>query len=335
MTKPTDRRGTDQPQDRDQGQGGGGDKPTLRLSHRLSEDDEANLLKLAPRLQLIRDRVRGVVTAHHTGFYLHGEGGTSKSFTVLEELKRLKANHVVHNSRMTGRGLVDTLQRLPTSTHVLEDCESMFDDKRAWGVLRSALWSQSKKKPMERQITWTAFETEIRFVFTGGIILIANRNLDRIPELNALGTRLASLQLLASFAEVAALMRKVALEGFDLGREYATPAECFEVAEFVIEQTRSLHLPLDMRMFVNGVRDFLQWKSGASATHWEGLIKTRLLKTTMVVESRQDRVDREAVIAQELAAMDLTRAERDRLWQERTGKNPRAYYRRLKQLRGQ
>src|SRR5262245_26537955 len=104
----------------------------------LSAEDRARLTELGPKLKLIRDRVRGVVKSIHTGFYLWGEGGTSKSYTVLDELQTLKADYVVHNSRMTGRGLVDTLARLPSSVHVVEDCESIFDDRRAWGVLRSA-----------------------------------------------------------------------------------------------------------------------------------------------------------------------------------------------------
>ena len=75
-------------------------------------------------------------------------------WTVLETLQQLKAKYVYHNSRMTGRGLVDALELNPSDLHVIEDAESMLDDKRSWGVLRSALWSQSKKKPPERPITW-------------------------------------------------------------------------------------------------------------------------------------------------------------------------------------
>src|SRR5260370_40352198 len=95
----------------------------------LSDEDRVHLQTLEPKHQLIRDRVRGVVQAIHPGFYLWGDGGTSKSYTVLDTLQQLKADYVVHNSRMTGRGLVDTLQRLPSSVHVIEDCESIFDDK--------------------------------------------------------------------------------------------------------------------------------------------------------------------------------------------------------------
>src|SRR5262245_17696268 len=119
----------------------------------LSEEDQAHLQRLKPKQKLIRKFVEGVATSMHTGFYLWGDGGTSKSYTVLDELLRLKADYVLHNSRMTGRALVEVLQRLPTSVYVIEDCESIFDDKRAWGVLRSALWSQSTEKPMKREIT--------------------------------------------------------------------------------------------------------------------------------------------------------------------------------------
>jgi hypothetical protein len=113
----------------------------------LSCEDQVHLQELEPKLNLIRDRVRGVAASIHTGLYLWGDGGTSKSYTILDELQKLKADYVMHNSRMTGRGLVETLRRFSASIHVIEDCESIFDDKRAWGVLRSALWSQSKNGP--------------------------------------------------------------------------------------------------------------------------------------------------------------------------------------------
>jgi hypothetical protein len=299
---------------------------------KLSKEDRARLADLEPKLRLVRDRVRGVVQSIHTGLYLWGEGGTSKSYTVLEQLQNLKADYVVHNSRMTGRGLVDTLQRLPSSVHVIEDCESIFDDKKAWGVLRSALWSQSKKRPMEREISWTAFKTNIRFLFTGGIILIANTNLETNPELVALSLRIAVLQLVATFAEIAALMRSVALQGFAFGQDFVAPAECVEVCEHVIDRMRSLDRPLDMRVYVNGVKDYLQCKTGHSDTDWKDLIESRLRRTTVLRERRADVMSREASIALELSKMDVTPAERLRLWKEKTNKSGRAYWRRLKDL---
>ncbi|HEY7426845.1 MAG TPA: hypothetical protein VH682_21595 [Gemmataceae bacterium] len=282
----------------------------------------------------IRDRIRGVVRSIHTGFHLWGDGGTSKSYTVLDELEKLKADYLIHNTRLTGRGLVDALQQLPSTVHVIEDCESIFDEKRAWGVLRSALGSQSKERPMQREISWTAFRTLIRFIFTGSIILIANKPLEALPELAALATRITVLQLVTTFAEVAALMRSVALHGFTYGQDVVTPNECTEVAESVIDRMHSLARPLDPRVYVNGVKDYLQCKTGHSDTDWKDLIESRLRRTTFLRERRVDVMSREASIAYELSQMHIAPAERVRLWKEKTGKSPRAYWRRLKDLEG-
>jgi hypothetical protein len=298
----------------------------------LSDEDKTHLETLIPKHQLIRDRVRGVVKSLSTGFYLWGEGGTSKSYTVLDELQKQRADYVLHNSRMTGRGLVDTLEKFPTSIHIIEDCESIFDDKKAWGVLRSALWSQSRKRPPEREVSWTAHRVDIRFLFTGGIILIANRSLDDLPELRALKNRITTLQLVATFNEISALMRSVALEGFTFGQDYLTPKECLTVAEFVIDRMRSLARHLDMRIYINGVKDFLQHKTGHSDTEWQELIETRLNEITLLRERREDMKSREAAIALEISRMEIPQKEKLKLWKERTKKSERAYWRRLKSL---
>jgi hypothetical protein len=298
----------------------------------LSSEDQKNLKKLNRKLKLIKDRVVGVADYIHPGFYLWGKGGTSKSFTVLEELKRAKADYILHNSRMTGRGLVDVLRGFPTSIHVIEDCESMMADKLSWGVLRSALWSQSKAKPMVREITWTAFKVNIRFRFTGGIILIGNKDLSQQPELEAVKTRIATLELVATFNEIAALMRSVALRGFEYGEDYVTPAECLTVAEYVIERMRSLDRPLDMRVYVNGVKDYLQHKVGHASHHWRDLVETRLHETTILRERRAERIAKEKAIALEISQMELTQAGKLAEWTRRTGKSARAYWRRLREL---
>jgi hypothetical protein len=297
----------------------------------LSADDQAHLQKLERKLRLIRDRVRGVTKSIHPGFYLWGKGGTSKSYTVLEELAKQKADYILHNSRMTGRGLFDALNDAPTSIHVIEDCESMMGDKLSWGVLRSALWSQSKERPMVREITWRAFNNDLRFLFTGGIILIGNRDLSSQPELDAIKTRIAALELVATYNEIAALMRSVALEGFRYPPDYVSPKECWTVAEYVMERMRALERPLDMRVYINGVKDYLQHKTGHSKTHWKDLIETRLHETTVLRERRAERMAKEKAVAVEIAEHDdWTQEEKLAEWKKRTGKSERAYWRRLK-----
>jgi hypothetical protein len=87
-----------------------------------------------------------------------------------------------------------------------------------------------------------------------------------------------------------------------------------------------------MRTYVNGVKDYLQCKSGHSDTDWKDLIDTRLRRTTILRERRADVMSRETSLALELSRMDVSPAERMRLWKEKTHKSERAYWRRLKSL---
>src|SRR5262249_8441385 len=154
--------------------------------------------------------------------------------------------------------------------------------------------------PMEREATWRSFNNNLRFWFTGGIILIANKDLRNQPELDALKTRIACLELVATFNEIAALMRSVALEGFRYPPDYVPPKQCLTVAEYIIDRMRALDRPLDMRLFVNGVKDYLQHRAGHSDTHWQDLLDTRLNETTVLRERRSERVSREKALAAEI-----------------------------------
>ena len=133
----------------------------------LSTDDQAHLDRLDRKLMVVRDRVRSVVRGYTTGFFLYGEGGNCKSYTVVQELDRLRADYKLHNSRMTGRGLFDVLRKFPDSIHLLEDVEGLFRDPMAQGVLRSALWGRQRDGEQERLVTWNAHKTSLHFYFTG------------------------------------------------------------------------------------------------------------------------------------------------------------------------
>lgn len=63
--------------------------------------DEYHLMQLDQKLQLVRDRTAGVALGNSTGFYLHGNGGIGKSYTVLSELERLQVSFKLFNSHIT------------------------------------------------------------------------------------------------------------------------------------------------------------------------------------------------------------------------------------------
>lgn len=306
----------------------------------LSHDDLKHLDMLEGKLQIIRDRTGSVAGGYRNGMYLWGEGGIGKSYSVLSELERLKADFVLNNSRLTGRGLFDLLQDFPDQIHVLEDCESIFAERNACGVLRSALWGQTNTQHgQERLVTWRTFKQKLSFYFEGGIIFIGNRPLDSVPELRAIQTRIPTLQLTATNLEIAALMRSVSEEGFQVllqqrDLKSMTSDQCSEVCEHLIAQIHSLARNLDMRLLVNSFRDYLQYQDGQAQTHWKDLVKSELKQQVIVPESRSERLARERLIALEIAAMpNLSSAEQERLFQTRTGTSGRGYRRRLQESR--
>ena len=155
--------------------------------------DKDALASLEKKLHLVRDNVTAVAKGYKTCFYLYGTGGMGKSYAVLRHLERLDVSFQLYNSRMTAKGLFQTLKHAPDAIHVLEDMERLTKDPDAQGVLRSALWAQPGH---ERFVTWTtASEGAMRFAFRGGLILISNRPLADLPELRAFATRIEVLRL--------------------------------------------------------------------------------------------------------------------------------------------
>src|SRR5262249_23282558 len=187
------------------------------------------------------------------------QAGLGKSYTVLRHLDELKATYRLFNSRMTGKGLFRALGNAPDAVHVLEDMERLTQDRDAQGVLRSALWAQPGH---DRVVTWTTdAKGEERFIFRGGIILLANRPLAALPELQALATRVSVYRLEVSDAELTALMRDLASRGYQRGGKTVLESEqCREVAEYLIRECHVVGCPLDLRMLENSYLDYLLWE---------------------------------------------------------------------------
>lgn len=294
-----------------------------------TKEEKAHLESLEGKLDHVRDLVRGVARHFHTGLFLHGEGGTSKSYTVLQELKDLRAKYVYHNTRLTARGLVDSLQRSPTDIHFIEDAETLLEDKKSFGVLRAALWSQSRKKPPEREITWTVFRTTTRFVFTGGIIVISNANLsEQIAEIRAIKTRINVVGLDITNLEIRALMKKISSNGYEYGEDYITPDECWEVATFIIDRLEVLHRNLDLRLVMNGFKDYLQYKTGNAVNHWQALLEGRMAER-VVYQGRADLKAEQQKIALTIHTMKQPSSKKIEQWTKATGLGQAAYYRAL------
>jgi hypothetical protein len=299
------------------------------------ENDLEALFCLDNKLRLIDDRVTAVVRGYQTGLYLCGAGGLGKSYSVYRHLKLLECDFRVFNSRMTALGLFRALDNAPDAVHVLEDMERIVNDRDAQGVLRSALWSQGDR---ERLVTWTTSAGEQRFVFHGGIIMIANRPLGDLPELRALASRIAVHKLQVSDAELGAQMRRIARQGWSRYHHKLEAQQCLEVCDHLITECRQANCPLDLRLLDNACTDYLLWETGSSHLHWKDLVATRVQQTAahfrheVSTLSREERKAHERDLVRDILRETTDPQERERLWEQRTGKRKTTFYNRKREV---
>ena len=237
----------------------------------LSAADVAALAIVAKEDQLLRDLITAVARSYKHGLYLYGPGGIGKSYTTLDQLKKLDVPYILFNSRLTGKGLFQALQKRPEAIFVFEDVERLTKDADAQGVLHSALWAPPGHDCV---VTWTtATDGEQRFTFRGGLILISNRPLADLPELRALATRIEVHRLEIAEAGIAALMRDLASRGYrQEGKLAVAPEQCLLVTEHLLAECRAAGCRLDLRLQQKSFQTYLQWSSDCTACHWKDLV---------------------------------------------------------------
>jgi hypothetical protein len=294
----------------------------------FSSDDRVALESLRHKHAHIENAVVSLAEGLDTALFLWGEGGTGKSYTCNQKLNDLQASYILHNSRLTGRGLVDALEAAPTAIHWIEDAETLLSDKNAIGVLRSACWSQSKAKPKVRQITWTAHRVHKRFDFTGAILVVSNASLvDSVPEIRALRTRVKVLRIDVSPFEVLALTKAICQQGYQLGPYRMTPSECWTVTKFVMEHVALLQHSLDLRLVLGGFHDFLLSRDHPAATlAWQEILKARMAGSPTAYKTPRQKAVEEKLLALEIYGKPLTQKEKIAEWTGKTGKNRASFY---------
>jgi hypothetical protein len=129
----------------------------------------------------------------------------------------------------------------PESVVFLDDCDAMFRNLPALGILRSALWEGDKGN---RLVNYNSSQLKVpsSFRFDGRIIFAVNTLPTRNNAFAAVLSRVDQYELTASNEEVLDLMRQLAAQGF----EELTPDDCMEVVDFIGEfsATRELSLRL-------------------------------------------------------------------------------------------
>jgi hypothetical protein len=267
------------------------------MSDQTLTPDAQALREFEKKMHVVRDLVTAVAKNYQNGLYLFGSGGVGNSYNVLKHLENLGIAYRLFNGRMTAKGLFLSLQNAPDAVHVLEDMERLTRDGDAQGVLRSALWAQPGH---DRVVTWTtATDGAMRFTFRGGLILISNCPLGDLPELRALATRIQVHRFEVTDAELVALMRKLAGEGYQKdGRMLVTPEEYAGVTEYLLDECRSAGCPLDLRLQLKTVNTYLQWHQKETSCHWRDLVAVSVREASHHFRHEVDLTSREGRIAQ-------------------------------------
>jgi len=298
------------------------------------------LQDLDERLAVVRDRVRGVAFGYHNGFYLFGRPGTSKTHSVRTTLAELGTPHHYHLGHLTPMGLFDLLLEQHDRVIVLDDVSAIFEQPVALQILLAALGNQPEGAG-GRVVEYRRRGLVDTVQFSGGIICISNLELHPTPLLQAIKSRIPYLKYDPSDEQLAALMRSIAEKGWPAKSQRMTPKECREVAEFLIAESKRLGCRLDLRLLVDkAFPDYLQHRGGDTEAHWQDLVIATLEEQLVELRhtpkayagSRNDRKRSEQQVVQELLTAHSTPQARLAAWQERTGKSPRAFYRRLEEI---
>jgi hypothetical protein len=176
-------------------------------------------------------------------------------------------------------------------------------------------------------------------VFRGGIICISNRELHDEELLGGFKSRVHVLNYDPPDAQIGALMLGLAEMGWPSDRPTVPPAECQEVARFVIAELLRRGRSFDLRTFLDkALPDFQQWKEGEAESDWQDLVAASIEEHLAAVrhpdgrQSRAGRKEDEHAILREILREHATRDELVGVWAERTGKSERAFYRRRAEI---
>jgi hypothetical protein len=235
---------------------------------------------------------------------------------------------------------VDLIQKHPAAIHLMEDIETIFQEKSAFGFLRSALWGQKDTEgEMKRSACWILHDKEIRIPFTGKIIVTANCPLDDLPELRAIATRIPPYRFRASKEELLATMKQICNAGYRLkvGDDITrlTPEQCFEVFDYYLDKLpeKKHH---DLRILEHGFMDRIDAINQVlKETTWQEQFLAEILKGEDAPVTRKVRIRSEREIALRLYALyeekKITHAEMHLQWEELTGHaSVDSLYRRLR-----
>jgi hypothetical protein len=137
------------------------------------------------RFQFIEKIVVMIAKGPANSLIVTGQGGLGKSHTVFHQLGICNLeedrDYVIVKGYATSKSLYRTLYNNQDRIIVFDDCDSILDDKNSLNLLKSALDTTA-----ERHVSWLSEsgrdDLPSNFMFSGKIIFISNRSLNRIDQ---------------------------------------------------------------------------------------------------------------------------------------------------------
>ncbi len=223
---------------------------------------------LEERQRLLAHHVRLTARGMANGLCVYGSrGGLGKTRVVLATLKDEGVVPVTLTGHCTPLAMYLALYEHPESVVFLDDCDAMFRNLPALGILRSALWEGDKGN---RLVNYNSSQLKVpsSFRFDGRIIFAINTLPRQNQAFAAVLSRVDQFELSASNEEVLVMLRQLAAQGF----EGLTPDECQEVVSFIAEFSASRELSL--RLLEPSLRKVLYARE--AGVDWRQLVASQL-----------------------------------------------------------
>jgi len=234
-----------------------------------AQPDPAPVTALEERQQLLAHHVRLVARRMTNGLFCFGRrGGLGKTRVILKTLARCGARPVVLTGHVTPLALYTALYQNQDAIIVLDDCDGLYRNLPALGILRSALWGENNEK---RLVTYNSSQLKLpsSFYFSGALILTANVLPKKNHAFNAVLSRIDVFELDATNEEVVEMMRRLAVEGFE---NHLTAIECLEVVDFIAAFSATRELSL--RLLEPSYRKVIYARQ--SGIDWRDLVRSQL-----------------------------------------------------------
>jgi hypothetical protein len=339
----------------------------MRIERFLTPTDKAFLESYRYKCNEVKNFAVACLKGTHTGLMLFGSGGNGKSYSIRETLQERGIREVTpeeiadmeqleemgdeelteaaeldfghdtwvnHQGRITPKGLVKEMARFPQSVHLVEDAETMFDDKNAWGVLRMALHSQDQSLHSKRRITWKiSTKDSYDFWFSGGLIIVGNRLLnDGMEEVKAVQTRCPCVNFDIANDELVAKMKEMCEKGYkQISAAPLSKDDCYTVLEYLLtaieedpelkRDARGKEKKLNLRILISGFR-FMALGRLEPSINWRAMLLSQLKQMVGASKrTRKERIHDEGKIADEMRGKKWT-SQHDKLVEycKRTGR---------------